>query len=100
MFCEINERIEEMNQTLEQLTPYATWLCECADLKCVQSVELTLGEYEAVRTHANRFVIAPEAAHVFPNVERVVEETDRYWLVEKIEQAAAVAAERDPRSSE
>ena len=97
LFRNINERVEEMNRTLEQLTPYATWVCECANLNCLESVELTLGEYEAVRARAHRFVVKPDARHLVPSVERVVEETDRYWLVEKVEQAAAVAVELDPR---
>jgi hypothetical protein len=67
LFRSINERIEDMNR-IEQLTPYATWVCECADLNCVESVELTLGEYEAVRAHANRFVVKPDAPHLVPSV--------------------------------
>ena len=96
-FREINERVGELQQRYEQLATGARWVCECADLSCTEMVEMTLDEYEDVRSNANRFVVRPD--HVYEGVERVVESTDRFWLVGKIEQAAAVAAELDPRSS-
>jgi hypothetical protein len=35
---------------------------------------------------------------VFPDVERIVRKEDGYWVVEKVDQAAVVAAKFDPRS--
>jgi hypothetical protein len=29
-----------------ELSPYGSWVCECADTSCVRSIEMTLGEYE------------------------------------------------------
>jgi SpoU rRNA methylase family enzyme len=94
---EVNERIEELNETFDQFSPYGTWMCECADTGCREQIEMTIGEYEAIRRHPNRFVIAPHGLHFYENVEDVVEETARYWVVEKIGEAARVAIELDTR---
>ena len=95
---EVNERIVELNETFDQLSPYGTWMCECADTDCREQIEMTIAEYEAVRRHPNRFVIAPHGVHFYENVEHVVGETERYWVVEKIGEAARVSIELDSRS--
>lgn len=97
LFREVKERLEQLNETFVELAPFGSWVCECADTGCVEQVQMTFGEYEALREHSHRFAIAPSDAHVYPEVERVVDRTERYWLVEKIEQGAAIAAERDQR---
>ena len=38
--------------------------------------------------------------HVQPDVERVIEQHRVYWVVEKFGEAAEVAEETDPRSSD
>jgi hypothetical protein len=37
---------------------------------------------------------------VWPDVERVIEMNDEYWVVEKIERAAEIAMRADPRSDQ
>ena len=58
-------------------------------------VELTLREYEEVRSHATRFFIVP--GHEVTAVERVVEQNPRFAVVEKLDRGAEVAEQRDPR---
>ena len=106
LFRAINARVEELNETFVQLTPYGSWMtpygswiCECADRTCQGRIEMTLGEYEALREHPARFAVLPDGAHVAPRVERVVERADRYWVVEKIGVAGALAAEPADRQS-
>jgi hypothetical protein len=70
--------------------------CECARLGCNMLVALTLGEYEAVRANPRRFVIV--RGHEVPEVEVVVEEHDRYGVVEKVGAAGDEAERQDPRS--
>ena len=53
--------------------------------------------YEAVRSNAQRFIVAPADAHVDLTVEKVVEQTDGYWVVEKLGVAGEVAEDLDPR---
>jgi hypothetical protein len=57
------------------------FLCECMDDTCLARVELTLEEYEGVRSRENRFVIA----HDHPRLpgERIVQENGSYQIVEK-----------------
>ena len=59
---------------------------------------MTLAEYDAVRSASDRFVIAAHGAHFNAEAERVIEETDRYWvMVEKIGQAAQIAEQSEQR---
>ena len=40
----------------------------------------------------------PDDRHVVPDVERVLETNQRYWIVEKLDRAGAIATKFDPRS--
>ena len=96
VFREVNERIEESAERF-RITTQARFVCECADPSCTQSIELTLTEYEAVRAGPARFAL--KSGHEEPDIERVVEEHDRYLVVEKMEGPGRDrAAELDPRS--
>jgi hypothetical protein len=53
-------------------------------------------EYEAVRRIPTHFVVAP--GHDVPEIERVVEKTERYVVVEKVGDAGGFAVQLDPRS--
>jgi hypothetical protein len=97
IFREVNDRIGGLTGTLNAALPRAEWVCECAQTECYEPLEMSLDEYEAVRQHGARFAVACDPEHVFPEVERVIQRTDRYWVVEKIENAARVALELDPR---
>ena len=99
LYREVNERIEELNERFDAaLEAGATWVCECADTQCSESMELTLGEYEELRSHPNRFAVLP--GHVLDTVEHVVATHDGYVVVEKLGPAAHVAAELDPRKGQ
>jgi hypothetical protein len=100
LFREYNERMEPSNAVHHWVNPpFADWICECANEACAVPVRLTMNEYEAVRENPTHFVVAPDEAHVVPEVEVVVVEREhRYWVVEKIGHAAAVSERFDPRS--
>jgi hypothetical protein len=70
-------------------------VCECFDDECTEPMELTLAEYEQLRAQPNRFAVLP--GHVDPNVERVIEEHERYVVVAKCGAGAIYAAMHDPR---
>jgi hypothetical protein len=89
---DVNERINEL--VGEAWNP--EFLCECADTSCLETLELSLGEYEAIRSSPVRFPIKP--GHEVPEFERVVEEHGGYVVVEKFGEAAEVATKLDPRS--
>ena len=98
LFRSVNDRIKQLNETFEAFSPYGDWTCECMDIQCVEIVQMTLAEYEGVRTHSDRFLVAPADRHVLPDVEQIIERTDRFWLVEKLGAAAERAVELDPRA--
>lgn len=58
-----------------------SFVCECSNDTCVDPVELTPAEYGDVRAHATRFFVV--RGHEDEDLERVVEETDRFLVVEK-----------------
>jgi hypothetical protein len=62
----------------EQTVPF---LCECPDDECMEAVSVTLPEYEEVHSHPQRFLIV--SGHPTTASERVVEDRDGYWIVEK-----------------
>jgi hypothetical protein len=94
VFREINERIEAGTWTASG-GERVTFACECAALRCNVMLELTVAEYEAVRAHARRFLLAP--GHELPAIETVVDRRDGYVVVEKQGEAGSAAASSDPR---
>jgi hypothetical protein len=90
-----------VNEEIEKLGPAGSggstaFVCECSDGTCAQQLQLTLAEYEEVRSRSRWFAIAP--GHVTEQIEHVVRSTDRYLIVEKDTPAAAEIVEiSDPR---
>lgn len=77
-----NRRRESLEQSAgvdeDEQVPF---LCECGDRECVETLALSLEEFDDAHSKPNRFVVRP--GHVFPEVEEVVERRELYWLVEK-----------------
>lgn len=95
LFREVNERIESAATKLGPT--FTEFMCECADESCFEYVSMTLEEYAAVRERSTHFVVKP--GHVYPDVEVVSGGAgDRFEVVEKLDVAAEVAEELDPRS--
>jgi hypothetical protein len=70
----------------------STFRCECGDAACTSPIRLTLGEYESVRASATRFAIARN--HENPEIEQLVEEHERFAVVEIVAGDAAKLARR------
>ena len=99
IFREANERIESYVQSIDdQIDGPLPFLCECADMGCTEVLQLTAVEYEAVRRDPTHFLNARGHVRNANGWARVVEEFDRYTVVEKIGEAAEVTAELDPRA--
>jgi hypothetical protein len=92
-FRELNERVEELHTS----AAFTEYFCECTRADCGERVSLTIVEYEEVRKVPTHFIIA--RGHIVPQVERIVRETPRYQVVEKVGVAGEVAARLDPRAS-
>lgn len=97
LFREVNERVKDLNDAFHAFTARNDWVCECADERCAERIEMSCEEYEHVRRDGARFFVAPGSAHVWPEVERVVERNRTYWIVEKIEKGGKLADAADPR---
>ena len=95
LFREVNERLEGLAEAFQHVSETSTFACECADLSCNAMIDLRLSEYEAVRSHPNKFVVLP--GHVYPDVEEVVAEDDRYVIVSKLGVGAEIAEKTYPR---
>lgn len=91
---DVNEGIERGQWPGDEDAPVG-FRCECARLGCNQLVELTVREYEEIRSHPRRFVVAP--GHQLPDVEAIIATRPGYLIVEKRDQAGAVAEQADPR---
>jgi hypothetical protein len=79
-FREVNEAIAKTATRFE--SEEADFVCECADPDCAHRVTADLDDYEDVRAEATHFLLAP--GHEEPGLERVVERTGEYQVVEKL----------------
>jgi hypothetical protein len=92
LFRSVNESVVVDRIAFDAETGRHAFLCECWQTSCLEKVWLERSEYEAARQDSAQFVVLP--GHVDPSV---VLESDRYVLVRKRGEAAAVAEELDPR---
>ena len=94
LFREVNERVVEVAEQFETELFHA--FCECSDAACTRRLQITPPEYAAVRAQGDRFALI--AGHDDPSIERVVERTERFVVVEKLGEGADIARELDPRA--
>jgi hypothetical protein len=64
-------------------------LCECGREGCKGLIPMTASEYDRIHLEPDRFVVLP--GHASAEIERIVEETDRYLVVEKFGEAEQIA---------
>jgi hypothetical protein len=83
LWREVNDRIEEVDETLRVL-PDGDLLelhCECGDPGCDARISITPAEYHDVRSQPDTFAVA--VGHEDEVIEHVVKRTDRYLVVDK-----------------
>ena len=97
LFREVNERLKDRKEDDSVWVSPSGWVCECALETCTERIEMSPRQYEQLRSEATHFAVVPSQEHVSPDFERVVEKRERYWVVEKVGEAAEVAEETDPR---
>jgi hypothetical protein len=78
LFREVNNAVQVYFRTDGDTAQ--NFVCECSDASCVDPVQATPEEYADVRAHPTRFLVVP--GHEYEKVERVVEENDRFVVVE------------------
>ena len=94
-FRDVNEGIARGQWPGEEDAPQG-FRCECARLGCNSLIELSIRDYERIRSKPKRFIVAP--GHAVLEVESVVETADGYEVVEKADDAGRAAELLDPRS--
>jgi hypothetical protein len=84
----LHERNDAIKATLKQLFQEAdnvslpvAFYCECSDQRCTGRIELTIPIYEDIHRSPRRLMCLPH--HDRPAKERVVEERETYWIVER-----------------
>ena len=96
LFRDVNERVREIAAVHGDDDHVYEFYCECSNADCTFQLRATLAEYEAVRAHPARFIVAPK--HSMPEIETVVEQRENLWVVEKQGEPAELAKELDPRT--
>jgi hypothetical protein len=88
----VNEHIEEVNGELfAEQDEMRDYVCECMDTSCAERLSIPHDEYERIRRHPAEFVLV--SGHEVPEVEEVVDRTDRWIVVRKLGAGARVAAD-------
>jgi hypothetical protein len=79
----VNERIFEIGASDAEVLEI---LCECGDESCISTIVNTVRDYERLRLDPSRFVVCE--GHELADIERVVERSPEYLVVEKAERAS------------
>ena len=74
---QVNERIEKLADDPDAVV----FACECSNTECMTTIELSVAEYERIRSNPIWFLVKP--GHDLPQIERVVSRDDGYVVVEK-----------------
>ena len=95
-FRDINERLRADLAALPDEPGPVEFVCECGRADCAETVAVTTAEYEAVRADSRDFVVVP--GHQSPDVEDVVELTERFARVRKHPETEDIVRDTDPRT--
>ena len=91
LFREVNERIAALSNRFAPDVPTNGFVCECLDMGCAETIQLTSADYERLRADDNQFVVVP--GHEDHAVEEVVAATDLYLVVKKLGAGGELAEE-------
>jgi hypothetical protein len=90
LFRAVNERIEDLSHGVGD--DRVEFLCECGRDGCEERILLSSEEFERAHKEDDRFTLAP--GHQTEDLERIVERTDRYWIVDKRQDAEKLLPDR------
>jgi hypothetical protein len=94
LFREVNENIARLEERHGTTTTEAVYVCECADASCAEQLTIDPATYRRVRSEARLFFVRP--GHEDAQLERVVERSSGYLIVEKTGEAGVVAEQAQP----
>jgi len=93
LFRAVNAEIRDVDRRFGVRA--SSFVCECADEKCILRLSVPADVYTAARATSTRFLVAP--GHEDPSLERVVDRHDGFFVVEKFGTAGDVAERLDTR---
>jgi len=97
VFREVNERIQGLARLFRwRESELLDLVCECRKATCVQHIEMSQADYEALRAEDTHFALYP--GHADPEIERVISSRTGYDIVAKEGGAADVARDLSRRS--
>lgn len=96
-FKQYNERRKAFEKHLAEPDDLIPFVCECGDAGCYDGLPLTIEEFDEAHATAMRYAVKPR--HVMPDYERVIEQRDSYWIVEKYVPGQAPAERASHTSS-
>ena len=88
-FKQYNERRKAFEAHLTEPGDVIPFVCECGDAGCYDGLPLTIDEFDEAHSARMRYAVKPR--HVMPDYERVVQQYDSYWIVEKYDPGEAPA---------
>jgi hypothetical protein len=88
LFRAVNEELRNVRRASNPST--LTIACECADVDCVETIDVDVGRYAEIRREATYLLVLP--GHVYPEVEHVIAEDAHFVVVEKIGEGAQIVA--------
>ena len=94
LFRQLNEEIRSLAGGFG-LDAELDLVCECTNGGCFERLIVSTEDYEAIRRFPTRFLVKPR--HDAGQVERIVEETAHFLVVERIGADAEAAIHLDPR---
>lgn len=74
----ILENVPELMRDTRLLVPF---LCECSDEDCMETIFITLDDYQEIHANRNTFIVKPE--HQVEHIEEVVHKEKDYFVVHK-----------------
>ena len=97
MYRQVNERLEDLNEALGEISREFRVVCECSDVLCMEQFTVSREVYERTRANPAQFIIS--RGHQAVGIERVVHGHPNYLVVEKHAGAPRrLAKETDPRN--
>jgi hypothetical protein len=91
---EVNERVGDVAASWYEADEKVAFVCECSLDDCAERIQLTMREYERVRSSPTWFAVLP--SHLVAEIERPVETIDEVLVVEKLGPGREVAEETAP----
>ena len=95
-FRSVNERLQEKAEELELGDRATPFLCECEDERCTEVVLLQRSDYEDVRAHPRRFIVAP--GHQGGD-DQMIRDEGVFAVIEKQGKEGELVEQQDPRSA-